>query len=43
MINDHWKIVEGVVKEGHQVASGMAKDSPYPRGTIEMQLPFLKR
>lgn len=32
----------GIIKPGHQVASGKAIDSPYDRGTIEMQLPFLK-
>ncbi|WP_013325005.1 hypothetical protein [Gloeothece verrucosa] len=42
MINAQWITLEGVVKEGHKVASGMAKDSPYPQGTIEMQLPFFK-
>ncbi len=29
-------IFTGIVKKGHQVASGIAKDSPYDRGTIEM-------
>lgn len=32
----------GIVKPGHQVASGQAKDSPYERGTIAMQLPFFR-
>lgn len=32
----------GVIKSGHRVASGWAEDSPYERGTIEMQLPFFK-
>lgn len=32
----------GVVRSGHQVASGKAEDSPYERGTLEMQLPFFK-
>lgn len=32
----------GIIKPGHQVASGRAKDSPYERGTIEMQLPFFR-
>ncbi len=35
--------IAGIIKPGHQVASGIAKDSPYERGTIEMQLPFFKR
>ena len=34
--------VLGTIKPGHQVASGRAKDSPYARGTIEMQLPFFR-
>ncbi|MGF1490257.1 MAG: hypothetical protein ACFBSE_24465 [Prochloraceae cyanobacterium] len=37
-----WQEVTGIVKRGHQVASGMAKNSPYPRGTIEMQLPLFR-
>jgi hypothetical protein len=41
-MNDHWTTITGVVTPGHQVASGRAKNSPYPRGTIEMQLPFFK-
>lgn len=32
----------GIVKPGHQVASGNAAASPYERGTLEMQLPFFK-
>ena len=32
----------GIVKPGHQVASGRAKDSPYKQGTIEMQIPFFR-
>ncbi len=35
-----WLIVIGFIKEGHQIASGKAKESPYPRGSIEMQLPY---
>jgi len=35
-----WTRIRGVVVEGHRVASGLAADSPYPRGTIEMQTPF---
>ena len=30
----------GIVKPGHQVASGQAVDSPYERGTLSMQLPY---
>ena len=35
-------LMSGIIKPGHQVASGLAKDSPYDRGTLEMQLPFFK-
>ncbi len=34
--------LQGSVKRGHQVASGNAQDSPYERGTLEMQLPFFR-
>jgi hypothetical protein len=37
-----WKTVAGVVVAGHQIASGRSKESPYPRGSIEMQIPFFK-
>ena len=37
-----WVITNGIVKPGHQVASGLAADSPYPRGTIEMQMPYFR-
>jgi hypothetical protein len=37
-----WLAVPGRVVRGHRVASGLAPDSPYPRGTIEMQLPFFR-
>ncbi len=35
--------VEGVVVRGHGVASGLSADSPYPEGTISMQLPIFAR
>ncbi len=35
--------ITGVIKSGHRVASGLGEDSPYDRGTIEMQLPFFKQ
>jgi adenylate kinase family enzyme len=38
-----WITVDGIIRQGHQVASGMAKDSPYPRGTIAMQIPFFQK
>ena len=34
--------ITGIVERGHQVASGNAKDSPYERGTLEIQLPFFR-
>jgi hypothetical protein len=39
-----WRPVSGRVVSGYGVASGTAEDSPYPRGTVEMQTPyFLER
>ena len=35
-------LMDGVVIKGHQVASGSAKDSPYPDGSIPLQIPFFK-
>jgi len=34
--------IKAIIKEGHKVASGQADDSPYPRGSIEMQAPFFR-
>ena len=42
-MDTEWILVEGIIKQGHQVASGLAKDSPYPQGTIEMQIPFFQK
>ena len=42
-MDTEWILVEGIIKQGHQVASGLAKDSPYPQGTIEMQIPFFQQ
>jgi hypothetical protein len=40
----HWRKIKGTVVEGYRVASGLAEDSPYPEGTIDMQIPhFLER
>ena len=41
-MNANWIKVKGIIKQGHQVASGMAEASPYPRGSIEMQVPFFE-
>ena len=35
--------LSGIIKPGHQVASGMSPDSPYALGTIEMQLPYFQK
>lgn len=37
------KIISGIIKPGHQVASGLAEDSPYAEGTIAMQLPHFQQ
>ncbi|NJO94203.1 MAG: hypothetical protein HC820_07350 [Hydrococcus sp. RM1_1_31] len=42
-MQNRWIAVEGIVKQGHQVASGKAKDNPYPQGTIEIQIPFFQK
>ena len=39
---EKWVKVSGVVERGHGVASGQADDSPYPEGTIPMQMPFFE-
>ena len=36
------KQILGIVTLGHRVASGIADDSPYEKGTLQMQLPFFK-
>jgi hypothetical protein len=35
--------VTGVVQPGYRVASGLADNSPYPAGTIALQMPHFKR
>lgn len=37
-----WKELTGTIQQGHQIASGNATDSPYPAGSLEMQMPFFK-
>jgi hypothetical protein len=37
-----WNHIPGIIERGHGVASGSAPDSPFARGTIEMQTPFFK-
>jgi CTP-dependent riboflavin kinase len=36
------KAVMALLQAGHGVASGKNPDSPYPHGTITMQMPFFK-
>ena len=42
MLIDNWQVVSGVVQQGHQIASGWANDSPYPKGSIAMQMPYFR-
>lgn len=42
MIEEKWFRVLGIVDKGHQVASGRSQDTPYPAGSIELQIPFFK-
>ncbi|MCZ6737957.1 MAG: hypothetical protein O7B77_08265 [Actinobacteria bacterium] len=35
--------IAGVVADGHGVASGKSAGSPFPKGTIEMQIPVFQR
>lgn len=37
------KQVHGRIQRGHQVASGLASTSPYPQGTIAMQMPIFQQ
>lgn len=37
------KTIEARLTRGHRVASGLATDSPYDRGTIEMQTPYFQK
>lgn len=34
--------IDGIVQAGYRVASGTTDSSPYPKGTIEMQIPFFQ-
>lgn len=40
IVNNGWQIVEGAVRRGHGVASGVGRDERYPEGTIRMQAPL---
>ena len=35
--------IKGKIIKGYRVASGYSKNSPYPEGSIKMQLPFFKK
>ncbi|NJL45987.1 MAG: hypothetical protein HC922_10300 [Leptolyngbyaceae cyanobacterium SM2_3_12] len=37
-----WIFISTTVVKGHGVASGLAADSPYPAGTIAMQMPVFQ-
>ena len=43
MTSDDSIRVSGVITQGHQVASGRARSSPFPAGTIELQSPIFAR
>jgi len=34
--------LKGRVKRGHGIASGASPDSPYPRGSLDMQIPLFR-
>lgn len=38
-----WQSINGILLQGHQVASGLAKNSPYEAGTIQLQMPHFQR
>jgi len=38
-----WVVVAGTVVRGHGVASRAGEGSPYPAGTLEMQIPHFRR
>jgi len=35
-------VVPGVIRQGHGVASGTAASSPYPHGTLALQIPLFR-
>ena len=41
-MEDNWLTVGGVVVAGHQIASGLNPESPYPAGALALQRPFFK-
>jgi len=36
-------IIKGKIVKGYRVASGISKNSPYPAGSIKMQMPYFKK
>lgn len=41
-MEESWLKVEGVVVQGHQIASGLNPDSPYSTSALELQSPFFE-
>lgn len=41
-MTENWLRVDGIVVEGHQIASGLNPQSPYPAGALALQGPFIK-
>ncbi len=41
-MDGEWTTVSGIIIKGYKVASGLSTDSPYPEGSIRMQLPFFR-
>ena len=42
MTQFHWVFIVGLIKPGHQIASGQAKDSPYKQGSLKLQQPYFQ-
>ena len=42
LMSPQWHRISGTVQPGYRVASGTSDRSPYPKGTIEMQMPFFR-
>jgi len=36
-------VIQGELVRGHQIASGSNPDSPYPAGSVALQIPFFKQ
>lgn len=42
-VDNNDKLVQGQLVRGHQIASGRNPNSPYPAGSIALQIPFFKQ